>query len=275
MIFSEKPIGALCTQKDIDSSNYSRISRNLLRHKPRYHRKQWEFVYILRVLEFFKKLNHNCRGIGFGCGKERIVPVMANFGSKILATDFSDSGWAKSNHHSTSVKDFERMVKKDPSLCDLDKFYSNVSHMSVDMNNINPELLKEEYDFTWSACSLEHLGSLNHGIDFIINSLDCLRTGGVAVHTTEYNLSSNEKTVNEKSVCYYRRRDIEELLSKCIDLGHDVSPINFDSGSLTHDNYVDLPPYNKSNVHLKLKLKKYNCTSIGFYIIKNGLVSEK
>ena len=273
MISSEKPTGALCTQKDIDSSNYSRIMGERFGGRaPRYHRKQWEFVYIIRVLEFFKKLNSNCKGIGFGCGRERIVPIIAKSGARILATDLYsgrfESGWIGTPQNSTGVEDWHKIIKETPLLCDLDTLHSNVSHMEADMNDINPDLLKEEYDFTWSACSLEHLGSLNHGIDFVINSLNCLRPGGIAVHTTEYNLSSNEETVNEKDVCFYRRKDIERLLRRCESLGHEVSPINFDSGSLTHDNYVDLPPFKFSKVHLKLKLRKYDCTSIGFYIIK-------
>ena len=33
------------------------------------------------------------------------------------------------------------------------------------------------------------------GLRFLEDSLDCLKPGGVAVHTTELNLSSNEETM--------------------------------------------------------------------------------
>ena len=58
----------------------------------------------------------------------------------------------------------------------------------------------------WSSCSLEHLGSISHGIEFILNSLKCLKQHGVAVHTTEFNLSSNEETLNEKIVASLEKR---------------------------------------------------------------------
>jgi len=270
MIAAEKPIGALCTQKDVDSENYERLQK-FLGEKPRYHRKQWEFVYILRVLEYFGMLKENIKGIGFGCGTERIVPILANFGIKVLATDLDadkSTSWYKTTQHSSCLESWYNLLKQCPTLCDLNTFHSNTTFESADMNDIDTKFLNESFDFTWSACSLEHLGSLKHGMDFVLNSLDCLRPGGIAVHTTEYNVSSNEKTVDSKHTSIYRRRDIEELLSKCLDLGHEVSPMNFDSGALTHDNYVDIPPYADNAPHLKLKIQEYDCTSVGFYIIK-------
>ena len=55
---------------------------------------------------------------------------------------------------------------------------------AVDMNDIPPDL--RGFDFTWSSCALEHLGTLRAGADFVVEQMTCLRPGGVAVHTTEY-----------------------------------------------------------------------------------------
>ena len=48
-------------------------------------------------------------------------------------------------------------------------------------------------------------------MDFVINSMRVLKPGGVAVHTTEFNLSSNDDTIEARDLCVYRRRDIELL----------------------------------------------------------------
>ena len=52
------------------------------------------------------------------------------------------------------------------------------------MNHLPDDL--RGFDFTWSSCALEHLGTLAAGADFVVAQMDCLRPGGVAVHTTEF-----------------------------------------------------------------------------------------
>jgi hypothetical protein len=112
------------------------------------------------------------------------------------------------------------------------------------------------------------LGSIEHGIRFFQNSLKTLKPGGIAVHTTEFNLSSNDDTFESPSLCFFRRRDIENLLSRLVDDGHEVFPINFHPGSGALDTYVDLPPY--ALPHLKLEVAKFVATSIGLAVRKRS-----
>ncbi len=80
------------------------------------------------------------------------------------------------------------------------------------------------FDFNWSSSCFEHLGTLDAGIDFVIAAVEnTLRSGGIAVHTTEYNLTSNEHTVTEGPTVIYRRRDIDELVRRLRDRGHIVT----------------------------------------------------
>ena len=88
----------------------------------------------------------------------------------------------------------------------------------VDMNHVPDDL--GDFDFTWSSCALEHLGDLDSGIAFFLRQIDCLRPGGVGVHTTEYNVSSNAATVSKGHTVLYRRRDIEELAREVARRGH-------------------------------------------------------
>ena len=77
----------------------------------------------------------------------------------------------------------------------------------VDMNAVPDDL--RGFDFSWSSGAVEHLGSLAAGADFVLAQMDCLRPGGVAVHTTEFLVSSDVDTVEAGGTVFYRRRDVE------------------------------------------------------------------
>jgi hypothetical protein len=106
---------------------------------------------------------------------------------------------------------------------------------------------------------------------FIKNSLKTLNPGGIAVHTTEYNVSSDTATVdNNPSFVLFRRQDIERLKAELSSEGHYVWPIDYNAGNGVVDNYVDFPPYSQHDMHLKLHLGKFTSTSIGLIIKKKS-----
>ncbi len=116
------------------------------------------------------------------------------------------SGWKKTDQHSAALSQIHYA-----DIVDKQVFDRKVSMRACDMNNIDPEL--KDFDFTWSSCCFEHLGSLEAGMQFVINSVErTLKIGGTAVHTTEFNLSSNTDTVTEGGTVIYRKRDIEALV---------------------------------------------------------------
>lgn len=257
----------LCTANQFDEKQYTNICR-LIDSPPRYSRKQWEFVYIINALELSGALKDGKSGIGFGCGREPLAGVFASKNCRVLATDLSvdearDKGWVSTLQHADGMADLYHSSRY---ICAKSKFYEYVRFENMDMNNIANHT-KGMYDFTWSACALEHLGSLQHGLDFIRNSLDCLKPGGVAVHTTEFNLSSDNETVENPSCSVYRKSDIISFIKEIEAEGFKVSPLNLNTGGLNVDQYIDLPPY-KFSPHLKLMLEKYVVTSIGIVIQK-------
>jgi hypothetical protein len=67
------------------------------------------------------------------------------------------------------------------------------------------------YDFIWSSCSLEHLGSLELGEQFIYNSLKHLKPGGVCPHD-EYNAQSILH--REKGAVSFIANEISSVLSR-------------------------------------------------------------
>jgi SAM-dependent methyltransferase len=217
----------------------------------------------LQVLHVRGLIRQGARGLGFGCGKEPIPAALAAQGYTIVATDqpaeaAAQAGWIAGEQHAATLD-----ALNDRGLCAPDQFRSLVSLREVDMNAIPPDL--RGFDFVWSACSLEHLGSLRRGLDFIHNSVKCLKPGGVAVHTTEFNLSSLDETLEDPNCVVYRRCDIEQLVEELRRDGHAVAPVSFDPGGSPPDRYVDVPPY-RSSPHLKLRLEKYVVTSIGLIV---------
>ena len=187
---------------------------------------------------------------------------MAGRGVKILATDGpKEIGalWSGTHQYTDSVKELWR-----EDICSWDTMIKNVSYREVDMLSIPADLL--DFDFTWSSCSLEHLGGIEAGLNFIEQSLRTIRPGGLAVHTTEFNLNSNDETIDGWPTCLFRKQDLERLTSKLRADGHLVWDWNFWPGRGDHDFHVDFPPY--CPPHLKINLYQYVATSIGIVIEK-------
>jgi ribosomal protein L25 (general stress protein Ctc) len=88
----------------------------------------------------------------------------------------------------------------------------------------------------------------------------------VAVHTTEYTVSSNETTIDSGATVLYRRRDIQALVRRLRRAGHAID-IDYTEGTTPEDVHVDLPPY--TNVHLRTMLGEYVTTSLALVIEKD------
>ena len=132
----------------------------------------------------------------------------------------------------------------------------------------NSTVYIKEYDFCWSACALEHLGSIAKGCEFIKNSLKTLKSGGIAVHTTEFNLGAEDEHLDDTSSSIFSQNDILTLVQELEAQGHYVYPLDFNKGTTFVDGFVDLPPYSKGNMHLRLNIKGFTSTSIGLIIRK-------
>jgi hypothetical protein len=238
-----------------------------LKLKTTFHRKQWEWAYITQVLYENGFLKPGKKGLVFGVGTEPLPALFASMGCEIWATDLDIEDerskiWKEQDQHSGSKID---VLNRD-KICPEEIFDKNVHFENVDMNNIPTNL--RGFDFNWSSCALEHIGGLEKSFDFIQNQLETLRPGGLAVHTTEFNLTSDSNT-NTDPYCYiFRKRDILEIVDRLTRDKHYVYPIDWRRGTLAADRFVDIEPY-KLNPHLRLLLTDYVTTSIGLIIKKN------
>lgn len=256
-----------CNVADFTHPRYTQICK-LMNDRPYFHRKQWEYVFILHHLLDANVLRTGMRGVGFGVGKEPLACAFAMLGASVLGTDAPSEikekgGWAASKEHSESLDSMK--FPWIPS----EIFYQKCNFAECDMNNIDPSI--EGYDFTWSSCCLEHLGTLRNGLDFIRESVEkCLKIGGTAVHTTELNLSSERETVEESaSTVLYRRSDLEAFIEEMRKRGHHAKPIVLGPAAHALDFHVDIPPYSQ-DLHLRIRLAGFVTTSVGI-VIRRGL----
>ncbi|WP_082793571.1 SAM-dependent methyltransferase [Ramlibacter tataouinensis] len=231
------------------------------------HRKVWEWCFISQALAERGMLEPGRKGLGFAVGQEPLTAAFASCGADILATDlFSEQaqarGWIETAQH---AEGFAAINKR--GLCDDGALRQRVRFQFADMNAIDPEF-EGRFDFVWSACAFEHLGSLEHGARFVLNSMRCLKPGGIAVHTTEYNVSSNGPTVETGATVLYRRRDIEDIVRRLRREGHQIE-VDFRPGRTAADRFIDLPPY-KHDVHLKIQIASFVSTSIGLIVRKSA-----
>lgn len=246
-----------------------------------YHRKIWEYCFVLQTLHDENLLIPGKKGLGFACGEEPIPSYLASRGIFITATDLAPEqvvgqGWAETRQHASTIEKiwYRHLVERD-------LFDRMVSLQFLDMNAI-PSYLAG-YDFCWSICSLEHLGSIAKGLDFIENSLAVLRPGGVAIHTTEYNIDNEGPTIDNWMTVLFQRKHIESIADRLTKKGHHVAPLNFDFGDGPLDDFIDVPPYEwevmfqhnrltgtkEHSAHLKLAIDGFACTCFGLVIRKN------
>lgn len=232
------------------------------------HRKAWEWCSIMQALDERGLLRPGRSGCGFAVGTEPLPSLMAAHGADVLATDRPvDDGakaWAATNQHATSLASLYV-----PALVDEAAFGSRVTFQPKDMLDLQLPW-DRTFDFVWSSCSLEHLGNLENGLQFVLNSTKLLKPGGFALHTTEYNVSSNDETLAEGPAVIYRRRDFEELdrrlrLASCA-----MAPFDAEAGDHQFDIEYDIPPYSENGrPHVKLMLDGHIATS-ALLIIRKG-----
>ena len=236
------------------------------------HRKLWELVFILRAGEQYGKLVSDCRAIGFGVGQEPIPAYLASLGLSVLATDLDprddqSESWAASGQHMSGLDALYH-----PELVPDAVLEQRVRTRYVDMNAVPEDLGR--FDLVWSACALEHLGSPEAGLEFVIRTLDLLEPGGIAVHTTELELTPREDTADYGHLAIYRIADLERLAARVRELGLEMHTNWYVALETSLDRWIALPPYPVDDpAHLKLAIGNSVSTSVGL-LIRRPLRSE-
>ncbi len=257
----------ICTQAQLEADWYPRWCAEL-GQPVQFHRKLWEHAYLQRALDDLGMLGPGRRGLGFGVGREPLVAYLAGRGCTVVATDLAADEadarvWSNTDQHVGSLEGLQV-----PALCPPEYFRTRVSWRPVDMRAIPDDL--HGFDFCWSACCFEHLGSAEAGAAFVEASVRTLRPGGIAVHTTEFDLTDNDVRVSEgPTVLFPPRPDRGDRRARLEAQGHEVAAFDFGPGDQVLDDYVDLPPY-VEEPHLRLYRQGQVVTSIGLVVRAGG-----
>ncbi|MEG4207605.1 glycosyltransferase [Microcoleus sp. Pol7_A1] len=256
----------LCVYKDFQTDYYQHwISQMREPFTPR--RKQWEFVAIVQALQERNFLGKGKKGLGFAVGNEPLPSLFAALGCEITATDQSIDSLSAKQWGETDQLCTGKQALNVKGICPPEQFDRLVEFREVDMNYIPEDLKLGQFDFIWSSCAFEHIGSIEKGLQFVQKSLACLKSGGIALHTTEYNCTSNTGTLDLPHLVFYRRQDIDRLIEELEKQGHWVEPVNYDMGNQEPDLKIAKPPYTEP--HLKLEMGGYVATSLLLIIHKD------
>lgn len=278
---------SVCRQEDIESQLFTDTERELrtrrwfeLQGMPNpqniIHRKSWEFSYITIALRERGMLQPGRKGIGFAVGCELLPSYFASQGCEIIATDLwlnSENAklWAASGQNAAG--NIEKL--NELGHCPDEIFKERVSYANADMNHI-PEDFYGKFDFCWSSCAIEHVGSLEKSKAFLKNVLNVLKPGGISVHTTEYNLSSNERTYTEGNSILYRKKDLIEIVEWMREHGHEIEELDLRTGDKEGDLFTDSFPYYappaKYHIRLHQICSKYRWQR-GFLKIMNHVLN--
>ncbi len=266
----------VCRQADIEH-DWLRYWCGVLHCYPLYHRKLWEDCFVLQALWEAGLLEPGRRGLGFAVGREQLPACFAAMGLDITATDLDPAdqrarGWLATGQHSAAALEHLHF----PHHLDRASFDARVNFQPVDMRRIPDGLA--DYDFLWSVCAFEHLGTLERGLEFVRRAMRCLKPGGIAVHTTEYNLAGAERTLGRGTTVLYQRRHLEALAARLAAEGHEMLALDDAGGDGLADNFIDLPPYPYHPFtlgplhppHLRLAFRGRTVTSAGIIIRKRS-----
>ncbi|MDX1923722.1 MAG: hypothetical protein SFT91_00560 [Rickettsiaceae bacterium] len=253
-----------CTQSQFDSFGYKDLVSQL-DQQPQYNRRQWEMVYIIKALQERSMLTSNKNGVGFGLISDPLRSLFAKPGMQIVFYQVNkiiseDQGQI-----------YAQQVESLGNHFDDKALFNNESSNSILIKKLESSSIPSEFqifDFLWSSATASYLGSIDKGERFILDSVNSIKPGGVAVHILEYNLSSNEGTIFEGSVVLFRKKDIQKIVTNLVQKGHEVY-LNLNPGSGKLDYYIDPPPY-KPNPHIKAKIGGYASTSFGIIIRKKS-----
>jgi SAM-dependent methyltransferase len=196
---NDKPkLNRLCYVEDLENSEIMEILSSL--QQP-FNRRSWEWANAVVAMRRFSKLNNNSKAIGIASSTEPLLFYLANNVNHVYATDLYDS-----NRYIDTPSDFPENPKKYVPFP-----YKEDALTVLRMDATNLEFPSDTFDIAFSISSIEHFGGKNHsGALRSLKEVErVLKTGGIAVITTEYIL--NDKDHHE----FFNRRTIyDDLINK-------------------------------------------------------------
>jgi hypothetical protein len=240
---------------------------SLLKETPKLHTKQFQnFAILEAAASVVKSGKSNLDAIGFGVGIEQIPAALGRIGFKVLATDYLDGeiaeDWRNTDQLLNKVDDLNSRL-----ILTADEFANKVKFENMDMNVI-PTEFNGNFDFVWSSCALGHIGGYKNGLDFIINSANLLKPGGIALHTTELDVSNFPTNVTFPTLSLYRMKDLQTVISQLRENGYKVSNLDLPpKWNGKSERFVDREPWG-NQPHIRISVFDREVLSVAIRIEK-------
>ena len=166
---------------------------------------QWQHAYVYQALLRYGMLQAGARGVGFAVGRSPLPAALAKAGAEILATDIADAG---------------QTVR--PPIDERD-----IAHRFIPLAPIPRSIVN--FDFAWSIGAAEQLGTVAAGLAFVEQAMNCLRPGGLAVHTFAFDPDGVGRVIDGGRRPPFVLPDLERLALNLISRGHEVAQIRIDN----------------------------------------------
>lgn len=256
--------GHMCCAEHFDHPQFLELVKEMGEHF-NIHRKLWEFASIAKVVKDHFHSLQGKQGIGFGVGTEPLTSLFAKWGGSILATDQPHGqgsvNWQAFTQHATSLEAIHRR-----DVIDSESFSSLVKFQHIDMNNLPTGL--GTFDLMWSSCVIEHIGGFANAKEFLTKSYHLLNPGGLAIHTTEIELTKKPQMMVYGHDCVFRTDELIDMEHALRSLGAHLSMSFYTPVEHPYDVHVSTPPYDPAKPHLKLLLGESITTSFMLVIRK-------
>ena len=207
------------------------------------HRKQWEFMILIRSLEQLGMIAPGKRGLGYNVGRDRVASYFASQGVEVTLAD-------------ASLKRTEVLANAEfPCIVNATQWRTMANVETADLLLSSPRLIRGDYDFVWSVSVLEASGTIESQKQGIFNSLKALKAGGIAVHTTEVSIDriGPDDRYESAGLTLWTKADVADLEAMVAKENAEMLPMNWAFGDSVNDLVVDSPPFDASLVgHFKL-----------------------
>ncbi|MEM7147549.1 MAG: hypothetical protein AAF591_20705, partial [Verrucomicrobiota bacterium] len=247
----------IVTQSQIDSEEYQSWCERL-GEPPRYHRRQWEYVFSLKALERRSLVGPDSKIVSFGDSSRQVVSVLSAAGCYV------DEEWEQQTEPATI--DLAWDVLSHISRPNKESNIENSAREKPQFEIIPRNYQNENYSALLAISSLPRLGDHKLLESFIDQALNCVAPGGVVLATGDLSLSSPNRGYFGRGKLILSAKDLHNLEIYCTSLGHQME-LRLGQGNGPVDEYCDTAPF-QSDHHLKLFSSGHIVTSVGIAVQK-------
>jgi hypothetical protein len=212
------PVSQVCTRRQFAEPAYAAAAASL-GLGGQADARQWRLAYVRRVLESYGMAQAGARGLGFMVEPDALPARLAEDGCGIVAMGYAGENKAPGMKRLSTLDDLRYA-----NIGSVTRFEEAVELRSVEDWSVSDDL--RDFDFCWSVDAVDMLATRRDAVQFIKNSFQSLKVGGLAVHVVPFTASDTVSADGEGGPLF-SRSDVERLAFDVISFGHEIAQIKF------------------------------------------------